>query len=131
VDRLARILDKGLLAPASCPEGLVRPTVQIQVIGGRYVYDSLVFLHRFGPMSHRYTVYERGRFSILLDPSLPVLTREDMGQHWMLLCPDEVYVHGSIPPENFRGIAVHPDDAESALSELGGELQRLGIPLYA
>lgn len=48
----------------------------------------------------------------------------------MLLCPDEVYVHGPIPAENFRGLAVHPDDADPILDELGEALRTLGIPLY-
>src|SRR5574341_902556 len=74
VDRLARILAKGLIAPASCDDGSVRSDLNIVVIGAPVPYDSLVFLHRFGPKSGIYLSSRPGRFTVLVEPSVPVLT---------------------------------------------------------
>jgi hypothetical protein len=51
VDRLAGILRNGLLAPAYCPDGSVCSDLNLVVTGTAVPYDSLVFLHRFGPQS--------------------------------------------------------------------------------
>src|SRR5437016_1094753 len=73
VDRLAGILRHGLLAPASCPDGSVRSDLHLVVTGAAVPYDSLVFLHRFGPQSFLYTPEEPGRFAVFVDSALPVL----------------------------------------------------------
>jgi hypothetical protein len=130
VDRLAGILRNGLLAPASCPDGSVCSDLRLVVTGTPVPYDSLVFLHRFGPESYLYTLDEPGRFSVFVDPALPVMTPETMGAHWVVLCLDEVYVRDRIAPEDLTGIAVHPADADSVLRDLIADFRRLGIPLY-
>lgn len=54
VDRLTRILENGLVAPASCDDGTVRSDLNIVVMGAPVPYDSLVFLHRFREISGLY-----------------------------------------------------------------------------
>jgi hypothetical protein len=129
VDRLAGILRSGLVAPAQCQDGSVRSDLHVVVTGCRVPYDSVIFLHRFGFQSHLYTICDRGRFAVFVDPDIPVLTPEDMGPNWAVLCQDEVYVPDRIALEKLIGIAVHPADADSILSELLAEFRRLQIPL--
>jgi hypothetical protein len=129
VDRLAGILQRGLVAPACCPDGLVRSDLNLTVTGCGVPYESLIFLHRFGPVSFIYTICEPGRFAVFIDPALPVLTEDDMGPHWPVLCQDEVYVRHGVAAEKLTGVAVHPADADAILRDLLGEFQRLAIPM--
>ena len=71
-----------------------------------------------------------GRFIVLIDPAIPVLTPEEMGAHWVILCQDEVYVRDRVALESLIGVVVHPADADSVLSDLMDDFRRLGIPLY-
>jgi hypothetical protein len=130
VDRLAGILRNGLLAPASCPDGSVCSDLQLVVTGTPVPYDSLVFLHRFGPESFIYTIDDPGRFSVFVDPAIPVLTPEAMGANWVMLCQDEVYVRDRVAPQHLTGVAVHPEDADSVVGDFIADFRRLGIPLY-
>jgi hypothetical protein len=130
VDRLAGILRNGLLAPASCPDGSVCSDLNLVVTGTPVPYDSLVFLHLFGPDSFIYTMGGPGRFFVFVDPALPVMTPEDMGDCWVMLCQDEVYVRDRVAPEHLTGVAVHPADADSVVDEFLADFRRLGIPLY-
>jgi hypothetical protein len=130
VDRLAGILRNGLLAPASCADGSVFSDLNLVVTGTAVPYDSLIFLHRFGPESYLYTIAGPGRFSVFVDPAIPVMTPEAMGDSWVLLCQDEVYVRHRIPPEHLIGVAVHPADADSVVGDLIADFRRLGIPLH-
>lgn len=130
VDRLAGILRNGLLAPASCPHGSVCSDLNLVVTGTAVPYDSLVFLHRFGPESFLYTPDGRGRFSVFVDPAIPVLTPEAMGATWVVLCQDEVYVRGRVAPEDLTGVAVHHADADAVVRDFMADFRRLGIPLY-
>jgi hypothetical protein len=130
VDRLAGILRNGLLAPARCPDGSVCSDLNLVVTGTPVPYDSLVFLHRFGPESYIYTMSEPGRFSVFVNPAIPVMTPETMGDCWVMLCQDEVYVRDRVAPEELTGVAVHPADADSVLADFIDDFRRLGIPLY-
>ena len=130
VDRLAGILRNGLLAPASCPHGSVCSDLNLVVTGMAVPYDSLVFLHRFGPESFIYTFSGPGRFCVFVDPAIPVLTTEAMGASWVVLCQDEVYVRDRVAPEDLAGVAVHPADADSVVGDFIADFRRLGIPLY-
>ena len=85
--------------------------------------------NRIGPVLFSF-LCEPGRFAVFVDPALPVLSPEDMGDHWVVLCQDEVYVRDGIAPKHLTALAIHPADADAILRELGGELQRLGLPLY-
>lgn len=129
VDRLASILRNGLLAPASGGEHSVCSDLNLVVTGMSVRYDSLVFLHCFGPQSFIYTFMEPGRFMVFVDPAFPVLTPESMGEHWVLLCQDEVYVRDRVPVEKLISVVIHPKDADSVLPDCSEDL-RLGIPLY-
>lgn len=130
IDRLAGILRKGLLAPGCCPDGSVCSDLHLIVTGTDVPYDSLVFLHRFGPVSYIYTMEEPGRFVVFVDPTIPVLTPEAMGANWVELCQDEVYVRDRVAPESLTGVAVHRADADSVMRDLLADFERLGIPLY-
>ena len=130
IDRLAGVLRNGLQAPAVCPDGSVFSDLQLVVTGTPVPYDSLVFLHRFGPQSFIYTFSEPDRFSVFVDPATPVLTPEAMGANWVVLCQDEVYVRGRIAPEHLTGVAVHHADADSVMNAFIGDFRRLGIPLF-
>lgn len=130
VDRLAGILQHGILAPAACEDGSVCSDLNILATGLAVPYDSLVFLHRFGEKSAIYTFSEPGRFTIFVDPATPVLTPEEMGQNWVLLCQDEVYVRERVELERLIGVVVHPADAEAVLAEFLPDFERLGLPLY-
>jgi hypothetical protein len=130
VDRLARILTKGLIAPASCDDGSVRSDLNIVVIGAPVPYDSLVFLHRFGPNSGLYLWSRPGHFTVLVEPNFPVLTPRDMGQNWMIACMDEVYVRDRIAPQYLSGLVVHSADADEVLKDFLPSLRALGIPVY-
>ncbi len=130
VDRLGGILRNGLQAPASCPDGSVCSDLQLVVTGTSVPYDSLVFLHRFGPQSFLYTLGGPDRFSVFVDPAIPVLTPEAMGDSWVVLCQDEVYVRDRIAPEDLTGVAVHHADADSVVGAFIADFRRLGIPLF-
>ena len=129
-DRLAGILRRGILAPAACDDGSVCSDLTIIATGFAVPYDSLVFLHRFGQQSFLYTFSEPGRFTVLVDPATPVLTQAEMGQKWVVLCRDEVYVRERVPVEQLIGVVVHPADADAVLAEFLPDLERLEIPLY-
>ena len=130
MDRLAGILNHGLLAPAACNDGSVVCDLQIVVTGSSVPYDSVIFLHRFGPDSHIYTMIDPGRIAVFVDPTTPVLTPEDMGPHWAILSGDEVYVRDRVAVERLIGFVVHSADAESVLDKHRSDFDRLGIPLY-
>jgi hypothetical protein len=130
IDRLAGILKNGLVAPAKCRDGSVRSDLNVLVTGASVPYDSLVFLHRYGPKSFIYTICDPGRFAVFVDASHPVLTPEDMGPHWVELCMDEVYVRDGVGLEKVIGIAIHPADADSIIGEFHAEFGCLEIPLY-
>ncbi len=130
VDRLAGVLKKGIVPPASCNDGSVCSDLNLVVIGPSVPYDSIVFLHQFGPQSALYTIAEPGRLAVFIDPATSVLTPEDMGPDWVVLCQDEVYVRGRVAREHFIGVAVHPVDADTVMEELLLDFKRLGIPLY-
>jgi hypothetical protein len=129
VDRLAGILRNGLEAPACCRDGSVYSDLNLVVTGAAVPYDSLVFLHRFGPQSFIYTLGGPGRFFVFVDPTIPVLTPENMGGKWVILCQDEVYVRERVAPENLIAIAVDRADADSVMSDLMADFRRLSIPL--
>ena len=130
VDRVAEILRHGIVAPAMCADGAVSSDLQIRVTGTSTPYDSLVFLHRFGADSSIYTISDRGRVTLFIDPEIAVLTPADMGDNWVELCQDEVYVRDRVPVEKIISLVAHPADADSLLAELLPDFQRLGIPLY-
>jgi hypothetical protein len=130
VDRLAGILRNGLVAPACCQDGSVCSDLHLVVIGTDVPYDSLIFLHRFGPNSSLYRPDKPGRFAVFVDPAMPVLTPADMGTRWVVLCRDEMYVRDRIPLEKMIGVAVHRADADSVMKDLLVDFQRLRIPLY-
>lgn len=130
VDRLAGILRNGLVAPACCPDGSVCSDLRLEVRGTDIPYDSLVFLHRFGPRSVLYTFAAPGRFFVFVDPALHVLTPESMGKTWVVLCQDEVYVRDRVAPESLIAIAMHRVEADTVVSELETDLDRVGIPLF-
>lgn len=129
VDRLAGILERGLLAPNQCPEGLVRSDLNLTVTGIAIPYESLIFLHRYDDRSYIYTICEPGRFTVFIDPEFPVYTQEDMGEEWPILSQDEVYVREIVPAESLLAVAIHESDAEEIVKKLGAEFERLGIPL--
>lgn len=130
VDRLAGILQHGLVAPGCCMDGSVRSDLLIQADGLVPPYDSLVFLHRYGKQSWLYTVAEPGRFFVFIDPEFPVLTQADMGRAWPVLCQDEVYVRERVPLQHLIGVVVHEADVETIVRDLSSHFLRSGIPLY-
>ena len=129
-DRLAGILKNGLVAPGLCKDGSVSSDLRLTVTGTAIPYTSLVFLHRYGPQSSIYTIYEPGRFVVFVDPSIPVITQEEMGEPWPILCMDEVYVRERVTIEQITGIAVHEADADAVRTQFAAEFERLGITLY-
>jgi len=72
VDRLSGILNNGLLAPAACNDGSVVRDLEIVVTGSSVPYDSIIFLHRFGPVSDIYTMIDPGRIAAFVDPTTHV-----------------------------------------------------------
>ena len=130
IDRLAGILRNGLLAPAFNRDSSVCSDLNIVMTGSAVAYDSLVFLHRFGPRSAIYTMCDPGRFMVFIDPAFPVLTPESMGENWIVLCQDEVYVRDRVPVESLIGVIVHPADAGPVMTDCLADLRRLCIPLY-
>lgn len=129
-DRLAGILRHGLIAPAASEDGSVCSDLNIIATGLAEPYDRLVFLHRFGPQSFIYTMTRPGMFTVFVDPDLPVITQQEMGEKWVILCQDEVYVRERVAVDKLIGIAVQPADADSVLKEFLPDFQRLEIPLY-
>jgi hypothetical protein len=130
VDRLANILRNGLLAPACGREHSVCSDLNLIVTSLSAPYDSLVFLHRYGPQSAIYTFMEPARFMVFVDPAFSVLTAESMGTKWIILCQDEFYVRDCVPVEKLIGVVIHPADADSVMAACSEDLRRLGIPLY-
>ncbi len=129
-DRLAGILRHGLVAPGVCADGSVISDLNIMAEGLAEAYDRLVFLHRFGDQSALYTISSPGRFTVFVDPALPVITQADLGEKWVVLCRDEVYVRERVAVDKLLGIAVHRADAAAVLAEFQAEFQRLQLPLY-
>jgi hypothetical protein len=130
VDRLSAILQSGIVAPGYCDDGTVISDLNLTVLHCEPPYETLVFLHRFGPQSWLYTICEPGRFAVFVDPTFAVMTTDEMGDYWPILCQDEVYVRNCVPVDHLIGVAIHPDDTESVLTEFLPEFQRLAIPLY-
>ncbi len=130
VDRLASILRNGLLTPASGQKHSVCSDLNLVMTGLSVPYDSLVFLHCYGPQSGIYTFMEPERFMVFVDPAFPVLTAESMGTNWIILCQDEVYVRDRVPAEKLISVVIHPEDADSVMAACSEDLRRLGIPLY-
>jgi hypothetical protein len=130
VDRLALILENGLVAPASCNDGTVRSDLNINVIGAPVPYDSLVFLHRFKEISGLYLWSRPDHFTVLVEQSVPFLTPKDMGKHWAMLSQDEVYVRDRIAPEHLSGLVVDHADVEEVMKKFLPRLQALGMPVY-
>ncbi|MEP7341918.1 MAG: hypothetical protein ABI977_29570 [Acidobacteriota bacterium] len=131
IDRLAGILHHGLVSPGACEDGTVCSDLNIVATGMSEPYDRLVFLHRFGERSFIYTMCMPGRFFIFVDPAIPVLTPEEMGPKWVLLCQDEVYVRERVPVERLIALVAHSEDADAVLAEFLPDLERLGLPLYS
>lgn len=129
VDRLAGILRHGLTAPAASPEGSACSDLNIIVTGMDVAYDGLVFLHRYIDISYIYTMCDPGRFAVFVDPTHPVLTPQDMGPDWPLLCQDEVYVRDRVAVDKLIAVAIHPADADDIMDKLLPEFQRLRLPL--
>jgi hypothetical protein len=130
VDRLAGILRKGLVAPARCRDGSVFSDLNIVVTGCSVPYDDLVFIHQYNSESWLYTISDPGRFAVFVDPAVAYQTPEEMGEHWALLCQDEVYVRGGVGREHLTGVAVHPEDADGVIRDFRAEFESLQIPLY-
>jgi hypothetical protein len=128
VDRLASILRDGLMAPASCADGSVCSDLHITVINSGIPYDSVVFLHRFRPVSWLYTTSGPGRFTVFIDPDFPVLNPGEI-ERWVVLSQSEVYVRDRVPPERFIGVYVDKSEAAAILREFKGDFERLQIPL--
>lgn len=130
IDRLAGILKNGIVAPAACDDGSVHSDLTILYEGAPIPYDRLVFLHRYDERSWLYTTSDPGRFTFFVDPDLPVITQDDMGKNWCILCQDEVYVRDKVAVEKLIGLAVHEEDVDSVVDEFKSDLKRLGIPVY-
>lgn len=131
IDRLAGILRHGLVSPGACEDGTVCSDLNIIATGLSEAYDRLVFLHLFGERSWLYTICTPGRFFVFVDPTIPVLTPEELGPKWVLLCQDEVYVRERVPVEKLIALVVHSEDADAVLAEFLPDLERLGLPLYS
>ena len=130
IDRLAKILRRGLVPPSLDQDKDARSDLNIIVTGTDTPYDSVVFLHRCASISNLYISSRPGFFTALLDPALNVLNKDEMGKHWPVLCRDEVYVKGEIPAQRLVGLVVHPSDAKAVISEFETEINRLSIPIY-
>ncbi len=128
IDRLAGILANGLIAPGLCSDGSVCSDLHISVKS--QPYDRMVFLHRFGDESSLYTISDPGRVTVFVDPEIEVLTQQELGRNWPVLCADEVYVRDQIPVEKLIAVVAHRADADSILDEFRPDFQRLGIPLF-
>jgi hypothetical protein len=130
VDRLAGILKSGLVAPGLCEDGSVFSDLNIIMKGSAIGYDKLVFLHRYDKRSYIYTIFDPSRYVVFVDPDVGVLTQEDMGQNWCILCLDEVYVRDQVPADKIIGIAADPSVVEEVRDQFLEDFQRLAIPLY-
>lgn len=129
-DRLSNILKKGLVPPALDTSGTVVTDCGVDVKGGKYKYDELVFLHRFDSGSEVYIPNRTETISCLINPQTPFLTEKDMGEHWKMLSKDEVYVPRIIKPEELIGFAVDERELEKIFNEFGKDFKQLGLPLY-
>jgi hypothetical protein len=123
-------LYQSMLAPAFHRDSSVWSDLNIVMTGSAVAYDSLVFLHRFGPQSAIYTICHPGQFMVFIDPAFPELPPESMGQNWIVLCQDEVYVRRRVPVESLIGVIVHPADAGPVMTDCVADLRRLCIPLH-
>jgi hypothetical protein len=130
IDRLARILQRGIVAPGACNDGSVFSDLNLVVAGSSVPYDSLVFLHRFDDRSWLYAISEPGRFTVFVDATLEVLTPADMGKHWAILSRDEVYVRHYVAVDKLIGLVVHPADADRVLADFQADFERLNMPVF-
>jgi len=131
LDRLAGILEQGLVAPSYDPNNRILSDINIVVEGSERPYDSVVYLHRFDSgISARYVSPGIDTICIFVDPVLPILEPSDMGYAWPILCPDEIYVPGKVDLDRITGVAVSEDMADGVQTEFGPRLTELSIPLY-
>lgn len=130
IDRLALILERGLVAPAACDDGTVRSDLKIVVTGAPLAYDNLVFLHRFDRHSGLYLLSQPDFFTVLVESSVRVVTPASLGPSWPVLSADEVYVETRVEPRYLRGLIIHPQDREGVLKSFQLRLHELAIPLY-
>lgn len=131
VDRLACMLEKGLVPPSLDPTRDAVSDLRIVITGSETPYDSVIFLHQMSKNSGIYITSKPGHCTVLIDQTLRLLTKEDMGAGWPVLSPYEKYYKGIIPPEKFTGLVVHPNDASAIVKEFQRELRRLVLPVYA
>lgn len=128
IDRLDSILRHGIIPPGLDATGTVVSDINLTVIG-KPEYTKVVFLHRFrSPASFMYIPSGEDTLTVLVDRDAPVLTFQDMGEHWPVLFNDEVYHAGIISPDKITGIVAVNGD--SILDSFGQRLQELGVPLY-
>lgn len=129
-DRLSNILKRGIVPPTLDTSGTVITDCGVDVKGGKYKYDELVFLHRFDKGSEIYIPNRRETACCFISPQVTYLTEKDMGEHWKILSPGEVYVPRIIKPEEFIGLAVDERELETIFNEFGKDFKQLGLPLY-
>ena len=130
IDRLASILEWGICAPST----RIVPNRSMVAMGDdmnlAVPYDSVVFLHQYGPASEIYLLGAPGTLIFVLNPALPFKTREQMGENWPSLAQDEVYVCERVPVEAITAVVADYRDAEAVMDELGEQLAELEIPLF-
>lgn len=104
IDRLALILEHGVLSPESAgKKGIPYRRLPLQITGINDYYD-LIFV---------YSTQERlgwpipGEITLYFDQSLPTITRQEMKQMfpgWPVFSMGEAYVRGNIAPEHIKEI---------------------------
>jgi hypothetical protein len=97
------------MAPAHSEDGLVVSDLNITVNDTRIAYDSLVFLHRYNnDESFMYTLLgaDDDKVMVVVDGETPVMTYDEMGDGWPVLCADEVYAAEPIAPGAFRALYI-------------------------
>lgn len=129
IDRLAEILRKGLIPPALDMEGTVVSDLNITVIGAKYNYSEVVFLHLFGDNSYLYIPFQDDKLCFFVDPETKFITN-GADIRWPLLCIDEVYVPRIIEPKELIGIAVAPNTLKDVYNQFHQDFKRLSLPLY-
>lgn len=134
VDRLANVLEHGLIAPAhDRSESVVSDTAgKLVVVNTVVPYDSVIFLHQFDPsVSRRYLWQDNESVIVILGPDTPIKTRDEMDETWPVMCEDEVYSLDPIPPSSIQTVLVPAGQLGAVHNEFSLSLETNNIRLLS
>ena len=130
-DRLASVLERGLLAPSHDPDRVISDLKgNFTAVGTTVPYDSVIFLHRYNSaLSARYLSLDTESVFVILKPGLAVVTPEEMPKPWIVSSRDEVYSLEPIAPGSIDTILLPNPMLEQVSKDMAAQLAARAIRL--